>query len=52
MGAAAITLDVLKDNHFERRWKFYADLGFQRLEDPDNPHRVFISMANVRASLG
>lgn len=52
MGAAAITVDVLKDNHFERRWKFYADLGFQPLEDPDNPHRVFISMANVRASLG
>lgn len=51
MGAAAITLDVLHDNHFNRRWKFYAELGFQPLEDPDNPHRVFIPMADVRASL-
>ena len=52
MGAAAITLDVLQDDHFERRWKFYAELGFQHLEDPDNPHRVFIPMADVRATLG
>ncbi|MFA8444021.1 GNAT family N-acetyltransferase [Yoonia sp.] len=52
MGAAAITLDVLHDNHFDRRWKFYADLGFQPLEDPGNPHRVFIPMADVRVSLG
>ncbi|MEJ6478259.1 MAG: GNAT family N-acetyltransferase [Octadecabacter sp.] len=51
MGAAAITLDVLKDNHFERRWKFYAELGFQPLNDVDNPTRVFIPMADVRASL-
>ncbi len=52
VGAAAITLDVLQDDHFERRWKFYAELGFQPLEDADNPHRVFIPMADVRASLG
>ena len=29
-----------------------AELGFQHLEDPDNPHRVFIPMADVRATLG
>jgi GNAT superfamily N-acetyltransferase len=52
MGAAAITLDVLQDNHFDRRWNFYAELGFQPLGDADNPHRVFIPMADVRASLG
>jgi GNAT superfamily N-acetyltransferase len=52
IGAAAITLDVLRDDHFDRRWKFYAELGFQPLRDPDNPHRVFIPMADVRASLG
>lgn len=52
MGAAAIVLDVLKDNKFERRWSFYEGLGFQPLGDPDNPVRVFISMANVRATLG
>jgi hypothetical protein len=37
MGAAAVVLDVLKDEHFDRRWKFYADLGFLPLLDPDNP---------------
>jgi len=51
MGAAAIVLDVLDDEHFLRRWKFYAEIGFQPLGDPDNPHRVFIPMANVRATL-
>ena len=52
MGAAAIVLDVLDDEHFERRWKFYAELGFRPLDDPDNPNRVFIPMADVRATLG
>lgn len=52
MGAAAIVLDVLQDDHFERRWDFYAELGFQPLGDPDNPHRVYIPMADVRATLG
>ena len=51
MGAAAIVLDVLDDEHFGRRWKFYAELGFKPLEDPHNPHRVFIPMANVRSTL-
>jgi len=52
MGAAAIVLDVLEDEHFERHWKFYAELGFRPLGDPNNPHRVFIPMADVRATLG
>lgn len=52
MGAAAIVLDVLEDEHFDRRWKFYAELGFRPLSDPDNPHRVFIPMPDVRATLG
>lgn len=51
MGAAAILLDVLRDDHFERRWRFYEDLGFRPLGDPRNPERVFIPMANVRATL-
>lgn len=51
MGAAAVVLDVLKDEHSDRRWKFYADLGFLPLLDPDNPSRVYISMADVRATL-
>lgn len=52
MGAAAIVLDVLKDEQFERRWKFYQELGFQPLGDPRNPERVYIPMANVRSTLG
>jgi GNAT superfamily N-acetyltransferase len=52
MGAAAVVLDVLKDDHFERRWSFYEELGFQPLGDPQNPERVYISMANMRATLG
>jgi GNAT superfamily N-acetyltransferase len=52
MGAAGIVLDVLDGSDFERRWKFYADLGFEPLGDPDNPRRVFIPMATVRATLG
>jgi GNAT superfamily N-acetyltransferase len=52
MGAAAIVLDVLEDEHFERRWKFYAELGFLPLGDTDNPQRVYIPMADVRATLG
>lgn len=52
IGAAAITLDVLQDDHFDRRWKFYAELGFKPLGDPDNPNRVFIPMADIRASFG
>ncbi|MEO9516473.1 MAG: GNAT family N-acetyltransferase [Paracoccaceae bacterium] len=52
MGAAAIVLDVLEDDAFEKRWAFYRDLGFAPLGDPTNKHRVFISMADVRATLG
>ena len=52
MGAAAVVLDVLKDNQFEQRWRFYKGLGFIPLGDPDNPQRVYISMADIRETLG
>src|SRR5690554_3299825 len=52
MGAAAIVLDVLEDERFDRRWHFYEDLGFRHLGDPANPTRVYIPMADVRATLG
>ena len=52
MGAAAIVLDVLKDDQFDRRWGFYEDLGFKPLGDPDNPQRVYIPMADIRATFG
>ena len=52
IGAAAIVLDVLQDDHSGRLWHFYEELGFQALKDPDNPHRGFIPMSDVRATLG
>lgn len=52
MGAAAIVLDVLEDDHFDQRRRFYDGLGFRPLGDPLNPTRVFISMADVQATLG
>jgi GNAT superfamily N-acetyltransferase len=52
MGAAAIVLDVFKDNRFDRRFRFYQGLGFNPLKDPQNSTRVFIPMADVRATLG
>ncbi len=51
VGAAAVVLDVLDDEHFEKRWKFYGGLGFYHLNDPDNPKRVFISMSDIRTTL-
>jgi ribosomal protein S18 acetylase RimI-like enzyme len=52
MGAAAIVLDVMRDDDFDRRFGFYEKLGFRRLGDPDNPDRVYISIKDVAASLG
>lgn len=52
MGAAAIVLDVLEDDAVARRLEFYAALGFRPLGDPETPYRVFIPMADVRATLG
>lgn len=51
VGAAAVVLDVLDDENFEKRWKFYGGLGFHHLNDPDNPKRVFISMPDIRTTL-
>jgi len=51
MGAAAVVLDVLDGGHFDRRWKFYGDLGFLPLGDPENSRRLYIPMADVRATL-
>jgi len=50
VGAAAIVLDVLNDKNFDRRWKFYANLGFRALNAPNLPERVFIPMSDVSKS--
>jgi GNAT superfamily N-acetyltransferase len=52
MGAAAVVLDVLRDDGFDHRFRFYEKLGFKPLGDPENPDRVYISMSDVAASLG
>ena len=52
MGAAAIILDVLEDEAFERRWQFYAELGFRSLNDHENPKRVYIQTADVSSTFG
>lgn len=51
LGAAAVVLDALRDEWFDRRWAYYRRIGFQALGDPDLPHRVFIPMADVSATL-
>lgn len=51
MGAAAIVLDVLPGPGLEKRLAFFETLGFHDLHDPDNPTRMYISLADVRATL-
>lgn len=51
IGVSAIVLDVLDDNQFDRRWKFYSDIGFQRLNDPRHEHRVFMSIADAKGNI-
>lgn len=52
VGSMAVVLDVLRDKSFERRFAFYEGLGFQTMNDPDNVDRVYISMNDIRATLG
>lgn len=48
IGASAIILDVLEDDQYDRRWKFYADIGFRSLDDPEHERRVFMSMSDAK----
>ena len=50
VASAAVVLDVLRDDQFQRRWAFYERLGFQPLGDADNPERVFIGIRDVQAT--
>lgn len=52
IGVAASVLDVLEGEHFKHRMAFYESLGFTSLNDPENKHRIFIPMADVRMTLG
>lgn len=52
IGSMAVVLDVLNDEFYIRRLEFYNRLGFQRMNDPDNIDRIYISMKDIRATLG
>lgn len=52
IGSMAIVLDVLADDHVDRRRAFYAALGFKQMNDPNNANRMYLSMADVRTTLG
>ena len=52
MGAAAIVLDVLEAEDFERRLQFYADLGFRSLNDHEDLKRVYIQVVDVSSTIG
>lgn len=47
-----IVLDVLDDDHIDRRRKFYENLGFRSLEDSRNPLRMYILISDARNILG
>lgn len=50
IGAAAVVLDVFEDDGFEKRMKFYRDLGFAPINPAANPHRVFLTMKDIARS--
>ena len=50
IGVTAILLDVLKDDHFERRRAFYIELGFAELGNGD-PGRLHLSIKDAAAEL-
>ena len=47
---SAIVLDVFKDANFDRRFAFYVRLGFSPF-DPENPARMYLSMADARVAI-
>jgi GNAT superfamily N-acetyltransferase len=50
IGAAALILDVLPDDAFDRRKAFYVNLGFAEIGNGD-PGRLFLAMTDARAEL-
>lgn len=47
IGAAAIILDVLEDEMFEQRMKFYLSLRFAPIDPSGNPKRLFLSIKEI-----
>ena len=54
IGCAVIILDMLVDGDdvaFARRVDFYQMLGFKNIKSPDYPYRMYLSIADAKASL-
>ena len=49
IGAAAVVLDVLKDDHYDARRAFYERLGFMPLDPDQHPNRMFLPMRAIEA---
>lgn len=50
IGAAALVLDILQDDFYAERMKFYTDLGFTPIDPDENPNRVFLSIKEISQS--
>lgn len=50
MGAAALVLDVLQDDFYAERMKFYTGLGFKPINPDVNPNRIFLSIKEISQS--
>lgn len=51
LGLAAIVLDVREDQNYDRRLKFYRDLGFDFLNPAQDTKRLALTIKDARASL-
>ena len=51
IGAAAIILDVLDDERFDQRMKFYLNLGFAPIDPTGNPKRLFLSIKEIAKTI-
>lgn len=50
IGAAALVLNVLQNDAYAERMKFYTDLGFTPIDPDVNPNRVFLSIKEISQS--
>ncbi len=51
IGAAAVILDVLEDQHHAERSAFYEKIGFSLLDPDQHPNRMFLSMKAIQAQI-
>ena len=54
IGCAVIILDVMVDGDktaFKRRISFYKKLAFKTIESSEHPHRMYLSIADAKASI-